>query len=40
MKVLLLGSGAAVHALAWRLISEPEVDELYCVPGNAGTTLL
>lgn len=40
MKVLLLGSGAAVHTLAWKLLSEPQVDELFCIPGNAGTTLL
>lgn len=40
MKVLLLGSGAAVHALVWKAMSAPSVEAVYCAPGNAGTTLL
>lgn len=40
MKVLLLGSGAAMHTLAWKFLSEPQVGELFCIPGNAGTALL
>jgi phosphoribosylamine--glycine ligase len=40
MKVLLLGSGASIHALAWKIVSAPRVRELYCAPGNAGTALL
>ncbi len=40
MKVLLLGSGAATHALAWKILSEAEVQQVYCAPGNAGTALL
>ncbi len=40
MQVLLLGSGAALHALAWKLFSEPSVERIFCAPGNAGTALL
>ena len=40
MRVLLLGEGAALHALAWKMVSEPPVEEIHCAPGNAGTALL
>lgn len=40
MRVLLLGHGAALHALAWKLLSEPSVERIDCAPGNAGTSLL
>lgn len=40
MKVLLLGRGAALHALAWKAVSVPSVQMVHCTPGNAGTALL
>jgi len=40
MKVLLLGSGAAMHALVWKALASPQVETVYCAPGNAGTALL
>ena len=40
MRVLILGGGAALHALAWKLVSAPQVEQIYCSPGNAGTALL
>ncbi len=36
MKVLLLGSGAREHALAWKLSQSRELWKLWCAPGNAG----
>jgi phosphoribosylamine--glycine ligase len=36
MKVLVIGSGGREHALAWKLRSSERVEEVRCVPGNAG----
>jgi phosphoribosylamine--glycine ligase len=36
VKVLIIGSGAREHALAWKLHSERSVSEVVCAPGNVG----
>src|SRR5688500_8308172 len=36
MRILVLGSGAREHALAWKLSSESNVTRVICAPGNAG----
>jgi phosphoribosylamine--glycine ligase len=40
VKVLLLGSGAREHALAWRLAQSPLLDELHAAPGNPAIAAL
>jgi phosphoribosylamine--glycine ligase len=36
MRILVLGSGAREHALAWKLSQEPTVTHVICAPGNPG----
>src|SRR2546423_5331331 len=38
MKVLLIGNGGREHALAWKLRQSPRISELYCAPGNGGSS--
>ena len=36
MRILVLGSGAREHALAWKLSQDPDVTHVICAPGNPG----
>ncbi|MDO8750395.1 MAG: phosphoribosylamine--glycine ligase [Dehalococcoidia bacterium] len=40
MKVLVIGSGAREHAIAWKISQSTQVDALFLAPGNAGTAAL
>ena len=37
LSVLILGSGAREHALAWKISRSPQLGALFCAPGNPGT---
>jgi len=37
LKVLVIGNGAREHALACKIARSPHVDDIYAMPGNAGT---
>lgn len=36
-KVLIIGGGGREHTLAWKLNQSSKIDEIYAIPGNAGT---
>ena len=37
MNILIIGSGGREHAFAWKISQSPKTDQIYILPGNAGT---
>lgn len=40
MKILIIGSGAREHAIAWKIKQSAKVTKMFCAPGNAGTAVI
>ncbi len=40
MKVLVVGNGGREHTIAWTLLKSPNVEAVYCTPGNGGTATM
>jgi phosphoribosylamine--glycine ligase len=40
LKVLIVGNGGREHALAWKLLQSPNIDRVFCIPGNGGTATM
>src|SRR5229473_5736 len=36
VKILVIGGGGREHAMVWRLRQSPEVEKIWCAPGNGG----
>ena len=39
MKVLVVGSGGREHAVIRKLAENPEIDRIFCAPGNGGISV-
>ena len=40
LKVLVLGSGGREHAIAWKISQSENLEKLFCLPGNPGTSAI
>ena len=38
MNILIIGSGGREHAFAWKLSQSKKCENLFVLPGNAGTS--
>ena len=38
MNVLIIGNGGREHALTYFIKNSPKIKDIYCIPGNAGTS--
>ena len=40
MNIALIGSGGREHALCRKLLESTKISKIYCIPGNAGTSII
>ena len=40
MRVLMIGGGGREHTLVWKIAQSPLVEQIYCIPGNAGISAM
>ncbi|MBD1825351.1 phosphoribosylamine--glycine ligase [Cyanobacteria bacterium FACHB-DQ100] len=40
MRILVVGNGGREHALTWKFLQSPQVQQVVCIPGNGGTASL
>ncbi len=40
MKILVVGNGGREHTIAWSLLQSPNVEQVFCAPGNGGTATM
>jgi len=40
MQIMIYGTGAGAHAIAWKCAESRQTEGLFCIPGNAGTQAL
>lgn len=40
MKILVVGNGGREHAIAWKLLQSPQVEQVFVAPGNGGTAIM
>ena len=40
MKALVVGNGGREHTLAWSLLQSPNIETVFCTPGNGGTAAM
>ena len=40
MKIAILGNGGREHAIADHISKSPKIEKIYCIPGNAGTSMV
>lgn len=40
VRILVVGGGGREHAIAWSLLQSPNVEQVFCCPGNGGTAIM
>lgn len=40
VRILVVGNGGREHALVWKFLQSPQVQQVVCIPGNGGTASL